>query len=326
VKLNKVARIEGLDQLKLVLALLVVTIHVFPLPLSQNAGIFYYLFPAGFARIAVPIFFMISGYFAEQKISSSYAVKAYLRNTLRLYIFWSIVYSIMWLPAAITLMPSSTRVLSYVYGFGPLWYVFALMPGAILLYLFKNSSKEVRFYSAVALFLIGLMLWILDKAGSYKSSETVNFWYALMGTSRNFLFMAFPLMTIGALYKFWERKIGIKFFIFGIICLFVEPSLYFKMHIMPNDFNIFSIVLSMSVFKFFFSKSIINGYKIDKNLPSGVYFIHYPVLFLIGFVERNLLHVAVPAITNYVYVVVISLLLYVPIRYVNKYFPFVLGK
>lgn len=79
--------IDSFDLSKLILSLLVITIHI---PLLSD-----YLNPI--ARIAVPLFFMMSSYFFFGKINAapkqerSNALKQFLLRNIKLYVFWFIV-------------------------------------------------------------------------------------------------------------------------------------------------------------------------------------------------------------------------------------------
>ena len=166
---------NSLDICKLLMALCVVAIHTHPLeyctiPLVNNIY-------DSFVRMAVPFFFLSSGFLLAQKFELSFTspknivvVRKYLLKTVKMYVVWTIIY----LPMAIYHFISSgtgllKSVLYYIRGFifigeqynsWHLWYllstIYALVFLLIVLYLKVSSKKIIVLSSAVFFISIGI--------------------------------------------------------------------------------------------------------------------------------------------------------------------------
>ena len=84
----------AVDIAKYVSALLVVCIHTFPF-IDINEMLNTY-FIQTICRLAVPFFFMISGYFLFRKIHNEEedkdVLKKYLFRLLKIYLIWTVIY------------------------------------------------------------------------------------------------------------------------------------------------------------------------------------------------------------------------------------------
>ena len=85
----------SIDILKIVMALCVIAIHVNELESLPNGGAFLH---GGLARVAVPVFFLINGYFFET-IARNGGARAYVVRLLWLFAVWSILYLPAWFNA-----------------------------------------------------------------------------------------------------------------------------------------------------------------------------------------------------------------------------------
>lgn len=75
-----------LDYFKMFLCILIITIHIPPLFSEQLNEIYGWFIYNGIARTAVPIFFIINGYFLHNKIHRWEIVKKYLSKLTIIYI------------------------------------------------------------------------------------------------------------------------------------------------------------------------------------------------------------------------------------------------
>ena len=87
-------RYNGFDIAKFIMAIFVVTLHAHPLlDISFNLN---YAVTNGLTRVAVPYFFMASGFLLFRKMSfhelDMPRIKKYLIHIFRLYIVWTIIY------------------------------------------------------------------------------------------------------------------------------------------------------------------------------------------------------------------------------------------
>ena len=156
-----------IDVTKLVLAILVVSIHT--LPFYGHEDIFAYKVWWAYAQIAVPFFFMSTGYFIYREYGNSKdgelgsVVKKYLLKYIRIYIIWNLAY----LPLAVVHYINSgidflQAVKGYVwelvlsgqhYNSWILWYILSSIYALIVLLiisLYKGEKRWILFALSVA--------------------------------------------------------------------------------------------------------------------------------------------------------------------------------
>lgn len=164
---------NSLDICKILMAICVVAIHTHPL--EHCATIIVNNIYDSFVRMAVPFFFLSSGFLLAQKFEASYTsqkniaiVRKYLLKIIKMYVVWTVVY----LPMAVYHFVSSgtsvlKAVLLYIRGFvfvgeqynsWQLWYllstIYALVFILILIY-FKITPKNAIIFSSI-IFLISI--------------------------------------------------------------------------------------------------------------------------------------------------------------------------
>lgn len=84
---------KGIDVIKLAMAILVISLHVYPFE-SINDSLHYYTIH-WFSRIAVPFFFISTGFFLfknENEEIMVKRVKRYLIKIFKLYCIWGVIY------------------------------------------------------------------------------------------------------------------------------------------------------------------------------------------------------------------------------------------
>lgn len=139
---------NAIDLAKFICSILVIAIHVSVFGASKEADTVFYInfvIKNWLARIAVPFFFVTSGYLLYLKMSaeciSITRIKQYCIRILRLYIVWSIIY----LPIVIKEFIGNgvnlfKDLLNYIQNFlfmGSclhLWYLNAILIAVIMLY------------------------------------------------------------------------------------------------------------------------------------------------------------------------------------------------
>ena len=200
---------NSIDVIKFVMALIVVAIHTHP----EN-GIENHLFLRmikSIYSIAVPFFFVASGFFLYNKLkqlehtSQLLYLLGWIYRIARLYIIWTIVY----LPYAIwgfskDGMAFSKCIVVYLrnvffvgenYLSWPLWYLLAMIVvGTIIYFLIKCEIKlYVMAFIALLLALVGIWIDSLHELG------VGDIYYKLFKHTRNGLFIGLPFMMIGML-------------------------------------------------------------------------------------------------------------------------------
>ena len=200
---GKAARIKSWDAFKWLAAFLVVAIHTSPLESIWPYGDF--LLTRIAARLAVPFFFMLTGYFTVQ-------VKKTEKKLLLLYLGVTCLY----FPVQIyKYMGGETftagRILKDIFFDGTfyhLWYLPACMLGLALMTLFLKCGKE----NAVAISLLLYVIGLLGDSyfGLVRLSPVLSKVYDGMFTcfsyTRNGIFMAPLFLLLGRLFREQEKK------------------------------------------------------------------------------------------------------------------------
>ena len=97
---NSKRNYNSIDLAKFICAIMVVSIHVAPFGKAESESILSllnYFFQQYISRLAVPFFFVCSGFFLFKKTSwecySLEPAKKYVKRIFRLYILWTIIYA-----------------------------------------------------------------------------------------------------------------------------------------------------------------------------------------------------------------------------------------
>lgn len=204
-----------IDIAKFIAALLVVAIHIPPLKNVTETGSL--LLQQVICRLAVPFFFLCSGFFLGKKVEDKTKTLRYAKRIGMMYLLWSILYLPMilerfWktdLTAGANLTELARRFFligSYI----QLWYLLATLYGVLFLYLaihVLKCSKRQLAVLAVLIYLVGVAcnsyrhLW----DGFTIVSDSIQAYRNLFVTTRNGLFFAFPFLAAGYLLAEWKE-------------------------------------------------------------------------------------------------------------------------
>jgi surface polysaccharide O-acyltransferase-like enzyme len=201
----------AVDILKVGLACMVVGLHSHflsdvnrPVSLALTG----YLF-----RLAVPIFFLLNGYYLHGVIEDEARFYRWLRRIGLLYALWTVVY----LPQFFQVGPQIVTLIAT--GYYHLWYLIAAAIGAWLLFRFGRSDMGRTLVVAGFLFAAGTSL-------SYAINYHILFAGRAGATSdlaplyRNFLFFGFPSIAAGyAIARSGLEKLISTRFAFGLIAI-----------------------------------------------------------------------------------------------------------
>lgn len=270
-------RNNNLDILKVVMAFLVVALHIFPVSKIEGVeGLISFEIASGVTRIAVPTFFLISGYFLRNKLNDSFYLWKYAKRILMLYLIWQLIYlpdlifyyNLGWL--------STTNVfLKLIYGYWHLWYLLATAISVGLLYLFRILTLSAKIVLIVLLLFVGYGFQIGIQS-NYIHNLDIRFLYEIIGTTRNYLFFALPMMMIGTLYELWKDWISkVQWSLIPMwVLLLVEVGLYYKYKVKAMDFLFVLPLLSMLTFYWVNESKSITTQTIHPTLSLGVYLCH----------------------------------------------------
>lgn len=235
-------RKTALDILKFISAILIVTIHImFP----GNLGVFF----KAFSRFAVPVFFMVSGYFSYNAIENRNYLK--LRNRivklLKIYIPSAILYFVVellirdrsiwfdYIKESICLSSLIKLILFNKPLFNtPLWFLLALIYCYLLIMLLLkfNKLKVMEVLTPILLVVSILFFDIILGVINIEISQLI---------VRNFLLMGMPFVCIGYFLKMNENRLsginnlallstlilGFAVFIIEYLFLYNMSELYF---------------------------------------------------------------------------------------------------
>lgn len=275
---NPNTRYDSLDLAKWICALLVIVIHTAPLSNISSIGSFY--FTNVLARIAVPLFFAISGFLFVRKLHCENGrVKRCAENRARLwtywkrlaliYLLWSAVYFLWRLPEwyksgwwGMDLLKDYAVAMLFNGSHYHLWYILAsLYAVPILYFLMQNLSRKKLLVLSIALYCIECMIysygWLLPDVPAILS-WTLNRFSILFDA----VFRAVPLLAIGSLSAvtvFKPRRWGLLTTAFFLALVTEASALYF---FSPNN-DKFSYLIFTPVFAFFALQMLLNA---DFNL------------------------------------------------------------
>lgn len=150
-----------IDVLRLVFAIAVVSIHTMVFQsINENLRIATSM---GLARLAVPFFFIVSGYFLYNRINSEKEPKSTLKRLLILYVTWVLIEIISLFPIVLSNLGAPPIVLIerllFIGITGSLWYISSLiMAIAIISPLLKRNK-------ILPLLIIGFILYVFGMSG-----------------------------------------------------------------------------------------------------------------------------------------------------------------
>ncbi|CUH62660.1 Fucose 4-O-acetylase [Thalassovita gelatinovora] len=264
----------GLDVVRLLLACIVVLAHAsFFLTISPEA---HYTVNNGVARLIVPFFFVMSGYFFEQQTRAG--LWSWVRKVASYYLIWTAIY----LPIILIYEDFSLLRLGFyaVFGYAHLWFLPALLGGGVMFHLLRNIGNRQLVILAVSLVAVGVALQYFEDIT--QDMEHLRYRHAHEAEVRNFLFMGFPFVALGVVIRrtrFAEGELRARDWVLlglGSIVLFAEIG--FNYRYLPTK-GIFELVFSavvMAPLLFRFANALplrVGGRKL-RDLSSAIYFSH----------------------------------------------------
>ena len=309
-----------MDLLKFSLALMVVGIHC--AFLAEYNSTVSYLFVNGLFRIAVPIFFIVNGYYFQKTISSSSKTKQHnwFKKIILLYVFWSFIYAVIWLRLDSITILSILRVLKDIFfGQGHLWYLPATIFSAIMVLILSKKKVGHIISLSLILYIIGIVISYVGRYELVESNLISKFLLSSVAV-KNFPFFGFPFFYIGFFIskyinvdKLSNATIILMFFA-GLASLLSESFYNFK-HVgsaVYFDVLISLLLICPSIFLFCLKLNLASKNKILATLSTGVYLVH--VLIMEFF--REFYYFSETYLT--LIVAIISILITVALSFVNK--------
>lgn len=219
---------NSINIFKLICAFLVVAIHTHPFSdINSTLG---FISTDVLTRIAVPFFFIVSGYYYYEKINSDLnAFWPYIKKILETYCIWSCIYFIL---NAITMLKDRIfNIKSYIadcvtrfFFLGPyyhLWYIPSLLIGICLMTFFKKINFMKGFcVFTVFLYVVGVLSCAYAEISAKITllSSLNNFPY--YDSIRKAILMGIPFFTAGFIVHYLRsrvKNVGLGVALFGIL-------------------------------------------------------------------------------------------------------------
>ncbi|MBQ9023724.1 MAG: acyltransferase [Bacilli bacterium] len=294
----------------------------------------------GIFRLAVPFFFVISGFFycnkcLKDEIHVKNITKKYIRRLLSPFIFWLLLglviseFRITYQKNIIyTIMLLIKKVLFYPWG--ALWYISALIVSIAILSFFYKRKKYIE------PLIIGSMLYVFALLSNSYYFVIINNHFlkfiidkymAFFISSRNGIFVGLLFVSLGGLisllynrYKLFSKKTNIIFLILSYIILLIEIKIV-KNNIYADDHSLF---LFLPIVMFFFCSLLLQikgkkDYIKLRNMSIIIYFIHRPILSVINLyfnVKLGLLCFIIVCILS---IIISFILIKINNKYVKKF-------
>lgn len=282
----------GLDTLKVALSCMVLAVHCGFL--GGNGTLLGYQLNSGIFRITVPVFFLISGYYLYHSLQRDpHSIKLWLRRALTLYVFWMILYAPFYVtPATVEDSKGAIGFIKHwVIGFFHLWYVIAMIGGGVMIYLLRHKSTRTLLCLTLLLYCTGAALQYMR---AYYEIPIPLLQHINNNdyVGRNFLFVAFPLMTLGFLIarsRLQERITTgqtLILLIFGCATVLAEATLHYQLQqdsVRKLNFDcMLSILIAAPALFLLPLCHIIEGRSlIPAKLSAAIYYLHPMLLILL---------------------------------------------
>lgn len=308
----------GVDLFRIVAALLVVAIHISPLSnINETAD---FIFTRVIARVAVPFFFMTTGFFLFSDIKRVDKIKKFLKKTGKIYLSAIILY----LPLNIymgyfkkdfSLLKLFKDILfdGTIYH---LWYLPAVMLGVVIVYiLLSQLSLHVAFAISCILYVIGLL------GDSYYGlsfkvpaiEKIYDFLFFISDYTRNGIFYAPIFLVMGAMLhrknKVRKLEINILGFFCSISLMIAEGLILRKFHFIRHDSMYFMLIPTMYfLYQCILCLKVISVPKC-RTISMIIYLIHPMVIVMVRgvakfcklehiFIHKNMIHYIIVVICS----------------------------
>ena len=273
----------NIDKARWLLAYLILIIHF--RPLSGFDPTVDFASAQVVARIAVPFYFMTTGFFMDYAQTDK--VKAWLKNILRLTLIWSLIYLPFRLSAYFT---GQANILMDILHLGVhvhLWYLPASIFAVLSLgFLLKHMHIKMILWIGFILYIFGLFGDAYHGFSSIIGIENlVDDYLSIFETTRNGLFFGFFFVSLGYFIKTHPLNIKVNFkrigFFIGFFLMFVE-MLSLERAGIPIEYNM--ILSTIPTVYFLFSlcleKTSTEKPKSYKDLGTFIFLSHFIVLYL----------------------------------------------
>lgn len=281
-------RNTGIDLMRLLCAFLIVCIH-YPFP-----GTLGYLF-APVTRLAVPVFFMITGYFYAN-VKEKNGQKQQISKIFKLFLGANLLYFVVSFVKSFFAEGSVGGFFQTCFSFkslvkflvfnespfgGHLWYLGAILYVLVIVFLWEKKWRRKHLYPLIPVLLLGDL--ILGKYSVLFFMEDLPVILA-----RNFLFTGLPFFLLGDLLRKYKQKLRVNLQAAFLLIFFFAGLTLVESHFLTSrqlsgsrEHYISTIFLAISAFWFASqirisskNKPLTAISKLGKNLTTGIYILH----------------------------------------------------
>lgn len=315
------------DLFKLLAAVLVVFIHAN----TTKTDDFFNMFNYSFALMAVPFFFLVSGFFFYKGLNSATNQFKYLLNYVKklllLYGCWLLVS----IPFSLHIYLGLYNGRSVLYiililirrwflcGEGVFWYILVMAESACVIYF---ATRKKRILPVLVLIVVGLILGVFyDNKGMFNSSF-INYinkgFYYVFSWSNNFIMKGIPFMGIGFLLAHYHQRFTInnqKLLLMGLLSVSALSVLLYYLR-----FPFVGLFIIQAVLCFLLSVSIKTNIPkrmslVLREISSSIYFLHtFLLYYVIELIWGRKLFIPIKVL----FALTLSLLAYWTIKLITK--------
>lgn len=303
-------QVTSINLFKVFCAYLVVAIHVHPFQeISSNLK---FLFTDIIPRIAVPFFFIISGFFYfDSLLNFKKNTLKYLKKLFFTYSIWSfiyislsVVYKLKKGNIDLKLLVKDIFISFFITGS---WYHFWFFPALIICIIIAYISYKFKllkniFIFSLILYLVGLLgtsYYELGKQIPILNSFIISKYFLVL---RRIFFMGFPFFMIGYLlniqknfFSIFNTKTFYKIFVLNIFLFLIEIFLVKYLNIQDNIIiTLFLYPLCLLICIFLFKHPTNNFSKFEKlfkYISNLTYYIHPLVIIFLDLFFTKILKI-----------------------------------
>ncbi|MCD8519563.1 MAG: acyltransferase [Erysipelotrichaceae bacterium] len=273
--------------MKLVMAFFVMVVHFSPFKTIHP--VLHFISIHGFTRIAVPFFFLSSGYLLSEqgKIPSQRLIKT-LTKLIKLYLFWTFIYfplivlQLMNTPSSLHWSIILTRNLFFEGSFIHLWYFIASIIGLVIV------TTLQRFLKTRFVFTLLILLFMLGVLGDsyYGFSMTIPYLntfkttlFQFINTTRNGVFFAPLFIFTGILIKQFQPNIKKQTLLLSLLFIltlsFIE-IFFLRSQGWAKDYNLTFLIYPLSLISFLISLRVKVNFNTDRyrSMATTLFYIH----------------------------------------------------
>lgn len=213
---------------RIIAAILVVAIHCMPsMPNDNLQNSYYFALGNVVARLAVPYFFAVSGYFlAFKDVKYTMVIKSYVKRLIKLYIAWSLIYLpvniYIWIENGSILLGILDYIRDFIFvgSFIPFWYFPAVIFSVLAVhFLLKKFKDTTIIFIATVFYIIGIFG---DTYYGFISSTSIvknmyDIYLSFFETTRNGPFFGFLFVAIGVYIRRNNKRMSMKKSILGLV-------------------------------------------------------------------------------------------------------------